>query len=738
MIYVHIQGLNIKVSASLFILLAMLSNYPTAAQFSIGYHTEKGSLHYAVGRFQGALDENNQLLTRVNLSKLTELPDIAVVIKGEVPELLSHLISGTDFDSIQPEGYIYRPVNDGNNLLLLSVDDSGALYGLLELTEQIRMRGSYKIPPQTLVNPSLSYRIVKFNLPWSPYRESEATAMHMQVCRDLDFWERFLDMMAENRFNVLSLWNKHPFPYMIKAANFPDATPFSDPEMESWQQFWEKLFKMAKARGIQTFIVNWNIVVSPEFAAAYGAQEYNDLSEQVKRYTRESVTQVINEYEDLTGLGVTLADWMGTFDEKMTPQQREDWIEQTFVAGMKAADRPVKFIHRSVLAGDPQAMRRLIDIADLAEPALVEIKFNWSHGHSTPTLAITHDYHSGELDQRFWTPTPVNYKIQWMVRNEDFFILRWGQPDFVREHIKINKKDYVNGYFVGSEGYIPALDYSSKPLPEKTWQYAFEKQWLFYKVWGRLLYQQDTPDALFASAFDLRYGQGVGVTLLEAFKLASNMPLRLASFHRSTWDYTLYAEGFIEAEPSSPNVPFDRSSPFISIDEFVDHETLDPLMLSIPEYVTNLVGKQEVFSNRITPLALADSSEHDSRRALEIADDLRSQLPDFSGALISELQDVTAWSYLGLYFADKIRAGVALETYRVTGNALKKQEAIRLLEKCLAHWDQLVAVTEGRYLPTPHVSTEHYGKEYREFSWKLLRPQVLRDIEIARKAQVRK
>jgi hypothetical protein len=74
---------------------------------------------------------------------------------------------------------------------------------------------------------------------------------------------------------------------------------------------------MAKDRGIQPFIVNWNIAVSPEFAKAYHVMERNDTSEIVKRYTREVVTQVINEYPDLAGIGITLADWMSNFNGKV-------------------------------------------------------------------------------------------------------------------------------------------------------------------------------------------------------------------------------------------------------------------------------------------------------------------------------------------------------------------------------------------------------------------------------------
>ncbi len=704
------------------------------AQLTLVYDTAQAPVTYAVHQLQQELARQGQTLISLPSGQQSTIPDIWIVMQDALPVLLQPFLDEQDGLSLQEEGYAFRWIKDKKHLLILAKDAVGALYGVLELREYLQTYQTYHTLPEKKVNSHLKYRIVKFNLPWSPYRESPATAVHTHVCRDLQFWEAFLDMMAENRLNVLSLWNNHPFPYMIRAHNFPKATPFNTQEMEEWQHFWKTLFRMAKQRGIQTFIVNWNIVVSPEFAKAYGAQEYSDTSDLVKQYTRESVTQLIDEYEDLTGLGVTLADWMGTFDGKMTPQEREDWIEDTFVQGMKAAKRPVKFLHRSVLAGDPLAMRKVIDSAQLEEPALVEIKFNWSHGHSTPTLAITHDYHSGELDERFWNPPPKNYHIQWMIRNEDFFILRWGQADFIRRHILTNDHAYVNGYFIGSEGYIPAVDYSHKLSPVKTWQYAFEKQWLFYQLWGRLLYDPATPDSVFAAAFDRRYGAGVGTPLWQAYQLSSQMPLRLASFHRSTWDFTLYAEGFLSANASDPDGFFDATSPFISIEEFIRHETLDPALLSIPEYVDRVVQHQTIEDGMITPLALADDSERDSQQALNLVASLRERVHAFSGALVSELDDVTTWSYLGLYLSAKLRAGVALQTYAVSGEVAQKQKAIEWLEKGLFYWDQVIRYTQDRYLPTPHVSTRDMGKSFKEFSWSSLRPQVVRDIQIAKEA----
>jgi hypothetical protein len=700
------------------------------AQTRIAADLDDPRLRFAATRLADALSARGAAPSLDHLSSGAARADVLVLASAADRARAAQAGVPLSMDAGAPDGFrLVRVTRPKRMLAIVASDARGAMYGTLAVAEQVRMRGSLDFVNETSVTPRLPFRAVKFNLPWSPYRGGPATEAHLSVARDLAFWRRFLDMMAENRFNALTLWNLHPFPYMIRTRHFPEAAALGDAELAEWRTFWKSLFRMAKARGIDTYLVNWNIVVSPEFAKAHGVAERNDTSELVRRYTREAVTQTIDEYEDLTGIGVTLADWM----TRMTPKAREDWIEQTVIAGMKAAKRPVKFIHRSVLAGSPSEMRRVIDAARFPDPVHVEIKFNWSHGHSTPRLAMTHDYESGKVDEGFWSPAPTNYAIEWMIRNEDFFILRWGEPGFIREHLRMNVKPYVDGYFVGSEGFIPAADYSHAPSPHRTWQYAFEKQWLFYMQWGRLLYDPSTSDDVFAAAFDERYGAGVGAPLLSAYTLASRMPLRLASFHAATWDYTLYSEGFLA--PARSRGSSDGVSPFISILELIDHETLDPGYVSIPAFVSARLQRTPLPAGMVTPLALADTSERDSRAALAALGPARQAVTAFSGALECEVQDVEAWAHLGLYFAEKLRAGVALETFRRTGNTTEQRRAVEELQRALVHWDDVVAATAPHYRPTPHVFMQ--DRRLADglsdgFSWSALRDQVVRDVELAR------
>ncbi|MEP7372710.1 MAG: hypothetical protein ABI675_04925 [Chitinophagaceae bacterium] len=701
----------------------------TETQITVAYNFASKPLAFAVGKLKKTYERSGRQVILTNLNAANKKAEITVAISS-------------DNKAIQREGY--KISFENNKLKITAIDETGAMYALLDVAERIQMGKTWQTVETGTVCPHFTVRAIKFNLPWSSYRSGPAMDQHLETCRDLTFWQAFLDQMAENRFNVLSLWNIHPFSFMVKSTNFPLANNFSEQEMKEWKQFFTSLFRMARERGIEPFIVNWNIAVSPEFAKAYGVNERNDTSAIVKKYTREVVTQVINEYPDLAGIGITLADWMSNFKSAgsdlpgMTPKDREDWIEETVIAGIKNANRPVKLLHRSVLSSDPAEMRRVINNANLADTTLVEIKFNWSHGHSTPVLAMTHDSHSGKMDDRYWNPMPDNYRIEWMIRNEDFFILRWGQPDFIRKHIAENSKPFVNGYFLGSEGYIPAKDLSHIGNNHRSWNYAFEKQWLFYKLWGRLLYDPATPDKVFEEGFDIRYGKGKGTRLLKAYEYASQMPLKLASFFAATWDYSLYSEGFLA--PFAANAGLNDSvSSFISVDELIDHPALDPTYVSIKNYANALADKRSLSNEKITPIMLADSLESDGENVIKLVGSLRK---NSTAALACELDDLATWAYLSLYFAGKLRAGVALQQYRLTGNMEHQKNAVDLLISCLSYWKKVSSITSAHYKEVPYIegykSSLNAFKDAEYFSWSKFLPQVERDIRIAKDAIINK
>jgi len=680
-------------------------------------------LRFSLGKLETALQRHSSTLKRT----MNQVPDQGEEIVVTVdPTLMPNL--GADG---------FRRVSSRQGLRITAGDERGAMYGVLDVAEQIRTGTPWNKIQDRNVKAKFEFRALKFNLPWAAYRTSLAIEQHQETCKDLRYWEAFLDMMAENRFNVLSLWSLHPYHYMIRPKNFPEACPFSDAEMGEWRKLWSRIFAMAKERGIETYLLNWNIFVSPEFARVHDVAPWSvslshigkesETGELVVRYTREVVTQVLDEYPDLTGLGITLGERMAG----MTPDQRRDWLDQTFFAGIAAAKRPAKFIYRAPLSAntgsggttsgenDRRSRAQIESLSNnITGPVYVEFKHNWSHAHSSPDLFIVH---GGTLSDAYWNPPPTRHKVVWTMRNEDMYILRWGQPDFVREFVQRQSgKDHVGGAIIGSECYIPAMDYITKEGPHKTWRWAFQRQWLFYAVWGQLLYDPATPDSRFEAMLDARFGEGVGKDLLVAWKRASQVPLHFASFHQGTWDGTLYTEGF-----SSWIDKDDGARTFFGIDAFIKHPVLDTKRyINIADFVK---ANGVVEPGRLSPLALAAQLDRDGAEALQRVAVLRAKTTP-SPTLECELTDIEAWCAYGSYFAEKLRAGVALATARAKNDTKQQAAAITALGRALAHWKRL-AELGGKFNRLPILSNS-----IEPFSWTSLTPAVEKDIEIGRQA----
>ena len=633
---------------------------------------------------------------------------------------------------------------DERHVQVTGGDGRGLVYGALELREHLLDGVSIDQLPPIAARPALAFRGIKFNTPWDSYRPSSALDQHYDTVRDLAFWERFLDMMVENRFNAVSLWTLHPFTYMIRPKNFPEAGKWTPQQLAEWQNLYHGIFRLAKERGLDTYVVFWSIFVSEEFSKAHGVAKQNfyphyyvdgDTSAVTKRYLRESVAQMLEEYPDLDGIGVSHGEGMGG----MTPLERQQFVDEVYIAGALQAKRkqPVKLIHRvpfsSGLTSGPgvsadvekltrTAMEKLGDRFD--GPIWVEMKFNWSHGHSTPHLVKVH---GGKLGTTYFEPQPSNYRIVWQVRNEDFFALRWGVPGFIRQHIAENgRQDYVGGYFVGSETYIPALDYFTASKRPVDWKYAFERQWLFYELWGRLLYDPATPDSVFEAEFTRRHGPKAA-PLLRAYALASSAQLRLASLYDSRWDFTLYGEGMLALQGEETH--------YIGVDALIDQPTLDPSYVSVADYVKTLRSGGTFADERITPPKLADALERDSRAALALVKDIDVRP---STSLMYEVADVRAWSQLGLHLAAKLRGAVALQTFRAGGDAQDRRQAIAHLQQALAAWDELIRITRPIYrdMKLTHYNGNSFDANPDNlFHWALVRKEVAADVEAARNAR---
>jgi hypothetical protein len=231
---------------------------------------------------------------------------------------------------------------------------------------------------------------------------------------------------------------------------------------------------------------------------------------------------------------------------------------------------------------------------------------------------------------------------------------------------------------------------------------------------------------VFQAEFNRRYGPK-GDNLLNAYSLASSTQLRLASLYDSTWDFTLYGEGFLALQGEEIH--------YISVDQLIDRPTMDPDYVSVRDYVDTLAKGGSFGAGRVTPTALAETLERDNREALRLVKDI-----DTAGnaSLMYEVADVKTWANLGLHLAEKLKGAVALQTYRVRGGEEHKSEAIEHLQRELGYWDEVVRITRPIYrdMRLTHYNRNSYdANDQNYFHWALIRDEVARDVEIARTAR---
>ena len=201
---------------------------------------------------------------------------------------------------------------------VLGGDINGAMYGGLEIAENVKFNG-YKETYNSQQSPAILKRGIKLNLPFdekSPTYESNSKGTSYQNAIphvwDITFWESWFDEMARYRYNVVSVWNNHPFTSLIVLPDYPDlaiqdVTGFNGyskkMSIDEKIVFWQEVMKLAHARGFEFLFFNWNVWVANAHGK-YGLANA-ETSDANKAYMYKSMLKLLETYPDLDGFGVT-------------------------------------------------------------------------------------------------------------------------------------------------------------------------------------------------------------------------------------------------------------------------------------------------------------------------------------------------------------------------------------------------------------------------------------------------
>ncbi|MBT3202076.1 MAG: hypothetical protein HN350_19410 [Phycisphaerales bacterium] len=620
----------------------------------------------------------------------------------------------------------FRIRREGSRIIRVVGGDSlGAMYGGLELAETIRLGGGLGAVVDKARKPYIFRRGLKFNIPFDArgpsYDDTGTSAQkNIPVMWEFAFWRQFLDTMARNRYNVLTLWTTHPYPGLVKLDKYPgvnyddvcvlrkDVDPKSD---RHWAKrsvdvfdpanvkvvrkialadkiaFWTRVFNHAEARGIEIHIFHWNIYT---FGAGgkHGIDDQPDNPKTIA-YMRYCIGQFLKTYPQVDGIGVTAGEHVNR--GRLKGSSIEKWLWRTYGQGVmdaKTADpkRKIRFIFRQHQAN----LGKIVEaFKDFDGPFNTGHKYARARLYSTTTSPYLDKEYRQQLEQ---------YKVPcWLnLRNDDLFVLRWGDPGYVREFLHNVPRDLMRfeaGFYMGPDGFVWGREFVSKNAA-LAGELEVQKHWYRFMLWGRLGYDLTLSRHYFEKRLKQRFAETNVRLLYDTWVSASKIVPQVNRFFFRVNDLQFAPEGCV------------HSGGFLGIDHFFRYPPLAGSgILSVRDYASAVIeGKAPA---GMTPMDVADNLDRFAKATLAGVVSLRKG-PGASKELTATLTDMESMSYLGRYYADKIRGAAALAIFRADPKRKEYHtQAVTHLTDAIAEWEAYAKVAGGQYRPQL-LSRTHY------------------------------
>jgi hypothetical protein len=717
--------LNMKLTTTLIAALLAVTTAQAQTPAALVYDAKVGPIAFAAGDTKTALTANGFAVTVLPPGDPAQAKhSVRFILTTEDAKLPGQPAT----KGIAREGYAIQRVASGTatNWWVIGKDAAGAMYGGLELAEAVQLANGLGGVTNRQTNPYLEKRGIKFNIPLdarSPSYSDDSDSAQANIINmwETNFWTGMLDNMARHRYNLLSLWSLHPFPSMVRVPDYPNVA-LADVKQKagpmwnatgtgmkmydaSWElttlkkmtieekiAFWRWVMQYAKDRGIECYVMTWNIFVYGTESNSYGITD-SPTNAITKDYFRKSVRALLNTYPLLAGVGLTTGEHMGAIND----EQKEQWAWDTYGLGVSdamadaknsaspgyAPHHKISLIHRAHQAD----LKQIIDVFSAlpgrtAADSTLLFSFKYSQAHmlsSTKPLFIhQHDWFKN---------IPAGNKIILTVRNDDMYYLRWGDPDFARSYYaNLPDLSKIAGVYIGPDGYTWGREYLSTE-PDSPRQLVIGKMWYYFMLYGRLAYDPSIPNNRFEAIVGERFPTVSASKLFGGWASVSKIIPLTTRFYWGALDFQWYPEACWSAEG------------FESVEKFIKPRwkpmsaTQDgdrPLLMSVKDFVD---GK--MLDGQLTPEQVADQLQQFAERGLK---SIAGMDAGSDKELRQTLGDIQAMASLGNYYAEKIRGAVALYRYQKGGNAADHAQARKHLIAASNHWKQYAAQWSSQYV----------------------------------------
>ncbi|GMV83023.1 MAG: hypothetical protein AMXMBFR7_42070 [Planctomycetota bacterium] len=427
------------------------------------------AVRWAAGEVLGVLERSGSLAGLPPQSIRVEIPASGSTLGAEAYDLLAP--------------------TDGP-ITIRGGDGAGAMYGLLELAEQLadsQPRQDWKSVRARLVpraqRPFVDLRALNLFLHVGAHGKLAAWF------EDAECWSKLLALLAYSRFNLIDLHGT----YQPQSTAFGDAVVLlggAGEDAARYRAVLKRIVEHAAARGIRVGLMN------------YGRGKEERIEDDAGAAAR-----IVRDVPGLAWFGARLkrsgADGVKFFEEV--------YVEPARRAGFQGA-----FYTRS-WGTDLDTVRKLSRAAGGALG--VELKFNGEH-LGLPYPAV-HGRGEDYGFQDFLLPNR-NFQPVWQVRAAGTHrVFRWADPEFIRTAARSFRLGGARGFSLEPAWAYGAPELSARHRnPPPGMRYEFELNADFYRNWGRLTYDPLESNGVLARAAVRRHGPESG---LQAFALLARM-----------------------------------------------------------------------------------------------------------------------------------------------------------------------------------------------------------------------
>lgn len=596
------------------------------------------------------------------------------------------------------EGFLLSANNKA--VLVSGVDNSGVLYGCLELAERIQKE---KALPQTLKCSDAPEMVLRGEciglqkptyLPGRHVYEYPYTPETFPWFYDKALWLRVLDSMVQNRMNSLYLWNGHPFASLVKLKDYPYAVEVDDATFKKNEEIFSFLTREADKRGIWVIQMFYNIIVSKPFAEKHGlkTQDRNrPITPLIADYTRKSIAAFVAKYPNV-GLMVALGEAM-----EGVGQDDIDWFTKTIIPGVKdglavlgkTEEPPI--VLRAHDTDAPGVMEAALPIY---KNLFTEAKYN---GEALTTYTPRGPW--AELHRKLASLGSVQIENVHILANLEPF--RYGSPDFIQKSVlAMHTVHNGNGLHLYPQASYWDWPYTADKTSPRTLQ--IDRDWIWYKAWSRYAWKADRNRAEEAAywtrllAQKFKAEEGAAKNILEAYEQAGEIaPKLLRRFGITDGNRQTLTLGMFMNQLINPY----RYGLFTLL---YNSEGPEGEMLS--EYAEKeWKGEKHVGE---TPVQVINEVRAHGKKAVEAIEKAASFVRENHDEFNRLRADMAIYEALASNYASKAEAALSVLRYKYSNDIKDLEKALVHLKASVAAYEKLVRLTKNTYLYANSMQTQ--------------------------------